>query len=301
MRALVAAFAIGASAAAAADEGERARTLVARAVAYEHGEGVPREPLQAASLYCEAARMGNADAQYGLGWMFANGRGVARDDELAAGLMRLAAEQGHADAQRAIAFLRSSEPRLPTCLRVAVRLEPGEDRAAYSFFDGTAPDLDYFPIDAVPADRRKVAAIVDRLARELAVSPRLAYAIAHTESRLDPKARSPKNAMGVMQLIPETAQRFNVKNVYDPADNIRGGLAYLRWLLSYYRGEVTLAVAAYNAGEGAVDRYRGIPPYAETRDYVRRVLSVAKREAHPYDPKLADPSPVVRIPVATVR
>jgi soluble lytic murein transglycosylase-like protein len=74
-----------------------------------------------------------------------------------------------------------------------------------------------------------------------------------------------------MQLIPETAARFKVENVWDPEQNLRGGMAYLRWLLDYYDGDLTLALAGYNAGEGAVDRYRGVPPYAETRTYVSRI------------------------------
>jgi soluble lytic murein transglycosylase-like protein len=96
-----------------------------------------------------------------------------------------------------------------------------------------------------------------------------------------------------MQLIPGTATRFSVKNAYDPAENVRGGLSYLRWLLAYYRGEVALAAAAYNAGEGAVDRHRGVPPYAETRDYVKKVQRLYGAHAHPYDPRVAEPSPLV--------
>ncbi len=95
-----------------------------------------------------------------------------------------------------------------------------------------------------------------------------------------------------MQLLPETAARFNVRNPFDMRDNVRGGLAYLRWLLAYYRGEVTLAAAAYNAGEKAVDRYRGVPPYPETRDYVKRVVQLFRSDYHPYDPNLVAPSVV---------
>jgi soluble lytic murein transglycosylase-like protein len=81
-----------------------------------------------------------------------------------------------------------------------------------------------------------------------------------------------------------------VKNRYDVKENVRGGLSYLRWLLAYYRGEVALAAAAYNAGERAVDRYKGVPPYPETQDYVRRVMRLFRSPHHPFDPDLVAPS-----------
>jgi soluble lytic murein transglycosylase-like protein len=94
-----------------------------------------------------------------------------------------------------------------------------------------------------------------------------------------------------MQLIPATARRFRVNDILDPAQNIRGGMAYLRWLLAYFQGNVPLAVAAYNAGEGAVDRYRGVPPYAETRAYVIKVMALFDEgPLLPYDGKITKPS-----------
>lgn len=84
-----------------------------------------------------------------------------------------------------------------------------------------------------------------------------------------------------MQLIPATAARFGVRNVFDPADNIRGGMAYLRWLLTHFKGDVTLALAGYNAGEGAVKKYGGVPPYKETRNYVRKIRRLYPADRHP--------------------
>ena len=118
-------------------------------------------------------------------------------------------------------------------------------------------------------------------------------AIIRAESNFNPAALSPKNAQGLMQLIPETAERFNVKKPFDPEQNIRGGLSYLRWLLAYFQGNITLVAAAYNAGEGAVNRYAGIPPYVETQGYVRRIRDIYQRDEHPFDARITAPSPAL--------
>ena len=117
--------------------------------------------------------------------------------------------------------------------------------------------------------------MIRQTARQYAIDPRLALAIAVAESNLDPGAVSPRNAQGVMQLIPATQERFGVTRPFDPEHSIRGALAYLKWLRKRFAGDGRLIAAAYNAGEGTVDRYAGVPPYPETQQYVRRVLRFA--------------------------
>ena len=113
--------------------------------------------------------------------------------------------------------------------------------------------------------------------RRYGVSEALIISVITAESCFARHARSPKNARGLMQLIPATAKRFGVKNAYVPSQNIKGGTRYLKFLLERFSGNLHLTVAAYNAGEGAVDRYSGIPPYRETKEYVKRVMSVYRR------------------------
>ena len=121
-------------------------------------------------------------------------------------------------------------------------------------------------------------ALVNEHASRQALRPELVRAVIQVESGFNPRARSPKGAMGLMQLMPATARELGVANAFDPAENIRGGTVYLRRLLDRYDGSEELALAAYNAGAGAVDRYgRQVPAYRETRDYVRKVSAKAGR------------------------
>ncbi len=119
--------------------------------------------------------------------------------------------------------------------------------------------------------RGAVAHAIDAGARAARLDPALVAAVVQTESGGDPSARSAAGAEGVMQLMPATARALGVADPYDPVQNVRAGAAYLRTLIDRF-GDLTSAIAAYNAGPGAVARYGGVPPYAETRAYVERVL-----------------------------
>ena len=112
------------------------------------------------------------------------------------------------------------------------------------------------------------------MATAQSVDPALVRAVIHAESSFNPTAVSRTGAMGLMQLMPGTAARFGVANAFDPQENIRGGVTYLRFLLDKFNGDVRLAAAGYNAGEGAVMKYGGVPPYSETTEYVARVLDL---------------------------
>jgi len=144
--------------------------------------------------------------------------------------------------------------------------------------DGDSPSAPARPLNA---GQRRVLALAPRVAavaRTYDIDPLLLHAIAHVESRHDPRARSAAGALGLLQVMPATARRFGVDDapgaLYDPAVNLEVGAAYLKSLQARFGNDLTLVLAAYNAGEGAVERHgRSVPPYAETRDYVRQVLA----------------------------
>ncbi len=129
------------------------------------------------------------------------------------------------------------------------------------------------PFKAPKQSRSNFDDLFEKHGTENGVDPDLLRSMTRQESSFNPKARSHKNAQGLMQLIPETAQRFGVADVWDPDQNIRGGAKYMRWLLDEFGGDVDKALAGYNAGEGAVKKYKGIPPYRETQDYVKKIRS----------------------------
>lgn len=260
----------------------------------------PEELRHAYLHYCRAARAGSTDALVRLGWMHLNGLGVKQDDAIAGALLRRASAYGSQLAGQLLLMVRGHDERMPDCLgnRVlaSIEVEPaqpvsrGSARIANPSRFSTAP---------VSIERQRLAAMVIGIAAEFKLDPRLVMALIGTESNFDPNARSPKDAFGLMQLIPETAARFQVTDILDPAQNLRGGMAYLSWLLSYYRGDVILALAAYNAGEGAVDRYKGVPPYPETMAYVQRIQAIYPIDRHSFDRRLTTASPAVGGPAAT--
>lgn len=252
---------------------EEVESLRAKARAFEHGEGVSRDIQEAIKLYCKGVWLEDPVSMYYLGWIYANARGIEKDDSIAAYLFSRAAEKGDAPSLRMLRFVGGQNQPLtkPPCLK---KLEDAVEGDAAS---SIIPDA--------------VKNIVLRLAPQYGVHPSLALSIIRVESNFNTQAVSTKNAQGLMQLIPETSQRFNVTKPFDPEQNIRGGLAYLRWLLAYFEGDISLVAAAYNAGEGAVNRYRGIPPYAETRAYVEKVQRYYKQASHPFDPQVTPPSP----------
>ncbi|ARN24051.1 lytic transglycosylase [Piscinibacter gummiphilus] len=254
------------------------------ASAYENGEGVPRDGARAAELYCKAARMGDAQSQYNLGWMYSNGRGVERSDATAAFFFHAAAEQGWPQAIRMLRTVGGPSSELPECMR-----PPAAVPVAAA--GRVVPPVDLVVPANAPAH---IVEIAKNTAVEMKVQPQLVLAIIEAESNFNTAALSPKNAKGLMQLIPETAARFNVSRPYDPAQNIRGGVSYLRWLLAYFEGDVALVAAAYNAGEGAVNRYRGVPPYAETLAYVAKVLRRVGATSIPFDGAATEVSPQMR-------
>ena len=240
----------------------------------ENGEVVARNSALAIESLCHLARRGDAESQYQLAWIFAHGRGDERRDDWASYLFFAASSQGHTGAKQMQQSVTWPAAQVPACL------------------SGSTTPVSARALVAVNAPPQ-----IDRLVRKLApqyqVPPELALAIIAVESNFNVAALSPKNAQGLMQLIPQTAQRFGVRNAFDAQQNIRGGLSYLRWLMAYFEGNVALVAAAYNAGEGAVDRHRGVPPFDETREYVRRVIARVGAAPLPYNAKVAAPSPQI--------
>jgi soluble lytic murein transglycosylase-like protein len=225
-----------------------AADLVALAQRYENGESVPRDYPRALALYCQAAQHGDSRAFFNIGWMFLNGRGVVRDEAAAVSWLRKAAEHGVPQAINLLGLLSRASPS-------AARGCPAGGAVVVAL------------AQAPPAIR----ALVDETAQRVGISAQLLLSVMAVESGFNPRAVSPKMAAGLMQLMPATAERFGVRDRFDPRENVRGGATYLRSLLETFSGNLTLALAAYNAGEETVLTRGGVPPYRETIDYVAAV------------------------------
>ncbi|MFA5983723.1 MAG: lytic transglycosylase domain-containing protein [Methylococcaceae bacterium] len=235
----------------------------------------------AAGQFCKAARLGSTEAQYQLGMLYAFGEGVPLKPNLAAALFSLAGQQGHYQAQSMLETMAMSSANLPACVLDPEQLPEKPQYASLAM----ANTLDIEKrIKHLPADKHWIIDLVKTMAPWYAVDPRLALSIISVESNFETTARSAKNAMGLMQLIPETAERFNVKDAFNASQNLKAGLQYLRWLLSRYQNDIALVAAGYNAGEGRVDQYHGVPPYPETQQYVAKVLGLYRSSQHAYPP-----------------
>ena len=147
--------------------------------------------------------------------------------------------------------------------------------------DLVARDENYIPADVPTSGDRELDLIIFRAGKQYGVDPRLLHAVIWQESKYKVQARSHAGAQGLMQMIPATARRFGCADVHDPADNVQAGTRYLRFLLKRFNGNVSLALAGYNAGEGSVDKYDGIPPYNETQNYVRIITGRYGKTYHP--------------------
>lgn len=243
-------------------EAPRVLAALEQGRAAEEGKGFGKNLAQAIALYCDAATMGSPEGFYRLGRLLATAPTGQRNQRLANAYLALAISLGSQDALK---YYDPAQGNAELGNECSPSAEAGQTQG--------------FNVDAYLARQSPTKQEIARLIRKLAplynVDPRLVLAIAMTESNLNASAVSPKNAQGVMQLIPATQERFGVTRPFDAEQNIKGAMAYLRWLEKRFAGDWRLVAAAYNAGEGSVDRYGGIPPYAETQLYVRRVMGFA--------------------------
>jgi soluble lytic murein transglycosylase-like protein len=259
-----------------------ARNKVALAMQYESGLSVPRDYGRALTLYCEAARRGDAQAYYSLGWMYLNGRGVARDDAMAVMWLRKAAGRGVAQAANLLQLLSRITPapaqdcpRPAEPTRQAVAIPGGMPGAMPGGAMPSALSGSGAPVSAMTVRPRPappvIRSVIDETAQHVGIDARLLQSVVSAESGFNPNAVSPKMAAGLMQLMPATAERFGVHDRFDPRENVRGGATYLRMLLKKYKGDLALALAAFNAGESKVAAFGGVPPYQETQSYVAKI------------------------------
>lgn len=266
------------------------KDLLMRANVLVNDDVDPSGAWKAASMYCQAARYGSAEAVYRLGMLYAFGRGVPENRDYAANLFAIASSNGHYEAQKMLETIEIKTSATPPCVLAEVTPEKGLPSDVTLVKE--TPEIDQY-IASLPKNKRWVLRLVNTISKWYKVDEKLVLSIISVESNFENVASSNKEAQGLMQLIPDTAERFNVKNAYNATQNIKGGVAYLRWLLAYFKGDVALTIAAYNAGEGAVNKYKGIPPYAETKLYVKKVQARYPFKTHDYDAQITSPSPAL--------
>jgi soluble lytic murein transglycosylase-like protein len=158
---------------------------------------------------------------------------------------------------------------------------PNVQAAESNSISTTAAEPEYIPADVPTSGDHELDLIIFRAGERHGVDPRFIHAVIWQESKYKVRARSYVGAQGLMQLMPPTAKRFGCTDAHDPAANIEAGTKYLRFLLKRFNGNVSLALAGYNAGEGSVDKYNGVPPYKETQNYVRIITGRYGKFYHP--------------------
>jgi soluble lytic murein transglycosylase-like protein len=176
--------------------------------------------------------------------------------------------------------------------RAEVKITIGADGHKIIYNESLAQHARRFASHLLPVPDTDLEPLIMHYSAAQNLDPKLVRAVIQAESGYNRKALSNKGAMGLMQLMPETASLLNVRHPYDPDENLRGGTAYLRALIDRFAGRLELAVAAYNAGPGAVEKHRGVPPYQETREYVNRVLSLVRGD-EPYMAMTATKAPAI--------
>ncbi|HYG85881.1 MAG TPA: transglycosylase SLT domain-containing protein [Azospirillum sp.] len=231
-------------------------------------KAVPDTMRKGFASECESAEAGDPQAAYKVARRYLFGVGVRKNKRVGTAWLRAAATRGHPEARKLVRYIPGRMGHIRPYCR-----------------PGAAPPR------GLVAPPEEIVRMVEAMAPTYGLDPGLVLAVVQVESAFRTDAVSPKEAAGLMQLIPDTAERFDVRDSSNPEDNLRGGMKYLRWLLAYFRGDVRLALAGYNAGEGAVDRHRGIPPYEETRAYVELIRRLYPQAGHPFDPAAAEPSP----------